>query len=230
MTALTEYRIRQKIVRATHIVADQGLVRSSDGNISVRLDDERLLVTPSGIYKMAMEPDDPVVVNYDGETLSAKEGLKPTSELGMHLEVYRQRPDVRAVIHAHPPYATALTIAGISFPTDYVPEVLVGLGAVPTAEYATPGTPALGESIRELIKTNNSVLLSNHGALTVGETIEEALITMERLEHAAYTYYIAKMLGEPKALPKDELDKLHEVGEKINLLRKQYHNLMACQK
>jgi len=215
---ITEYRLRQKIVRATHIVADQGLVRSSDGNISARLDEERLLVTPSGIYKMAMEPDDPIVVNYAGETLAAKDGLKPTSEIGMHLEVYRQRPDVRAVIHAHPPYATALTIAGMPFPTDFVPEVLVGLGAVPTAEYATPGTPALGESIRELIKTNNSVLLSNHGAIAVGKTIEEALITMERLEHAAYTYYIAKMLGEPQPLPKTELEKLHTIGDRVRKL------------
>lgn len=215
MPVLTEYRLRQKIVRATQIVADQGLVRSSDGNISVRLDDDRFLVTPSGIYKMAMEPDDPVVVNGAGETLSAKDDLKPTSELGMHLEVYRQRPDVRAVIHAHPPYATALTIAGIPFPTDYVPEVLVGLGAVPTAEYATPGTPALGESIRELIKTHNSILLSNHGALTVGKTIEEALITMERLEHAAYTYYIARMLGEPHPLPQAELLKLQAFGHQM---------------
>jgi len=218
MPIITEYRLRQKIVRATHIVADQGLVRSSDGNISVRLDDDRFLVTPSGIYKMAMEPDDPVVVNSKGETLSGKDDLKPTSELGMHLEVYRQRPDVNAVIHAHPPYATALTIAGIPFPTDFVAEVLVGLGEVPTADYATPGTPALGESIRELIKIHNSILLSNHGAISVGKTIEEALITMERLEHAAYTYYIAQMLGEPRPLPKAELEKLHAIGDRTREL------------
>lgn len=123
----------------------------------MHLDDDHFLVTPSSIYKMVMEPDDPVVVNGEGETLSAKEGLKPTSELGMHLEVYRQHPDVRAVLHAHPPYATALTIAGLPFSADYAPEVLVGLGAVPTAEYTTP---ALGESICELIKTHNSILLS----------------------------------------------------------------------
>ena len=215
---ITEYRLRQKIVRATHIVADQGLVRSSDGNISVRLVEDCFLVTPSGIYKMAMEPDDPVVVNGKGEVIAAKDDLKPTSEMDMHLEVYRQRPDVRAVIHAHPPYATALTIAGIPFPTDFVPEVLVGLGEVPTAAYATPGTPALGESIRELIKTHNSVLLSNHGAIAVGKSIAEALITMERLEHAAYTYYIAQMLGEPRPLPKTELEKLHAIGGKARKL------------
>ncbi len=215
MKRLTEDQIRQKIARTTHIVVEQGLARSSDGNISARLDDERVLVTPSGVYKMDMMPEDPVMVDYAGQTLAAKEGLKPTSELGMHLEIYRQRPDVRAVIHAHPPYATALTLVGIPFPTDYIPEVLFALGTVPTADYATPGTPALGESIRELIKTNNCILLSNHGAVTVGKTIEEALIAIERLEHAAFTYYIAKTLGEPRALPKAELSMLYELGAEM---------------
>ena len=109
----------------TRIVADQGLIRSSDGNISVRLDEDRFLVTPSGLYKMAMEMDDPIVVNHQGEVLAGKPGLKPTSEMQMHLEAYRQRPDIKAVLHAHPPYATALTITRLPFPTDFLPEVLI---------------------------------------------------------------------------------------------------------
>jgi len=212
---LNEYRLRQEIVRVTRIVANQGLVRSSDGNISLRMDKDRYLVTPSGLYKMSMEPDDPLVVNSQGEVLVGKPGLKPTSELNMHLEAYRQRPDINAVLHAHPPYATALTIAGLPFPTDFLPEVLIALGEVPTAAYGTPGTPQLGESIREHIKYHNSVILSHHGSITLGTTLEETLIALERLEHAAYTYFLAQELGTPIPLPDDELERLRKIGTKI---------------
>jgi L-fuculose-phosphate aldolase len=109
MTSLNEYRFRQEIIRVTRIVANQGLIRSSDGNISVRLDDSRFLVTPSGLYKMTMELDDPIIVDPTGKIIEGKAGLKPTSEVDMHLEAYHQRPEINAVLHAHPPYATALT-------------------------------------------------------------------------------------------------------------------------
>ena len=215
MNTLNEYRLRQEIIRVTRIVANQGLIRSSDGNISVRLNEDRFLVTPSGLYKMSMEPDDPIVVDESGKVIEGKPGLKPTSEVGMHLEAYRQRPDINAVLHAHPPYATALTIAGIPFPTDILPEVLIALGDVPTAPYATPGTRSLAESIQEPIKNHNAVLLSNHGSITVGKTLEEALIALERLEHAAYTFHLAQELGGLNPIPKDELARLREIGNRI---------------
>jgi L-fuculose-phosphate aldolase len=215
MTALHEYYVRQEIIRVTRIVANQGLIRSSDGNISVRLEADRFLVTPSGLYKMSMEPDDPIVVDSAGQVIEGKPGLKPTSEVGMHLEVYRQRPDVNAVLHAHPPYATALTIAGLPFPTDLLPEVLIALGEVPTASYATPGTPALAESIQAPIQNHNAVMLSNHGSITVGQTLEEALIALELLEHAAYTYHLACALGELNPIPNNELARLREIGHRI---------------
>ena len=158
MTVFNEYQLRQEMIRVTRIVANQGLIRSSDGNLSVRLDENRFLMTPSGLYKMSMEPDDPIVVNEKGEVLVGKPGLKPTSEINMHLEAFRQRPDINAVLHAHPPYATALTIAGLPFPTDYLPEVLIALGDVPIAKYGTPGTPALAESIQKFIKDHNAVI------------------------------------------------------------------------
>ena len=213
MDMFNEYRLRQEIVRVTRIAADQGLIRSSDGNLSVRLDENRYLVTPSGLHKMSMEPDDPVVVDQHGEVLVGKPGLRPTTELPMHLEAYRQRPDILAVLHAHPPYATALTIAGLPFPTDFLPEVLIALGEVPTVPYATPGTAELADSIREQIRTHNSVLLSNHGSISVGRTLEETLIALERLEHAAYTFHLARALGEPQALSGRELAKLRAVGD-----------------
>ena len=211
---LSEYQLRNEIVRVTRIVATQGLIRSSDGNISVRLDNDRFLVTPSGLYKMAMEPDDPIIVNQHGDVLINKPGLKPSSEIGMHLEAYRQRPDVNAVLHAHPPYATALTIAGLPFPTNLLPEVLIALGDVPTAPYATPGTRALADSIQMLICDHNAILLGHHGSITVGHTLEDALIGLERLEHAAYTFHLAKSLGEPISLPEDELTRLRVIGNR----------------
>jgi L-fuculose-phosphate aldolase len=179
------------------------------------LTENSYLVTPSGLYKMAMEPDDPLIVDPQGAVLSGKPGLKPTSEVNMHLEVYRQRPDVNAVLHAHPPYATALTIAGIPFPTDLLPEVLIALGDVPTAPYATPGTPALAESIRTLILGHNAILLGNHGSISVGHSLEEALIGLERMEHAAYTNHLAKALGDPIPLPDDELSHLRKIGNRF---------------
>lgn len=215
MTAFNEYQLRQEITRVTRIVANQGLIRSSDGNLSVRLDEKRFLVTPSGLYKMSMEPDDPIIVNEKGEVLIGKPDYKPTSEIKMHLEAYHQRPDIDAVLHAHPPYTTALTIAGIQFPTDYLPEVLIALGDVPIAKYGTPGTPDLAKSIRELVKDHNAIILSHHGSITVGKTLEEALIALERLEHAAYTYYLAHNLGKPIPLPEKELEHLRDIGKQI---------------
>lgn len=211
-TPMSEAELREEIIRVTRIVADQGLARSSDGNISIRLDPERLLVTPRGFYKMAMEPDDLVVVDRQGRLLEAKEGLRPTSELSMHLEAHRQRPDINAVLHAHPPFATALTIAGLPFPTDYIPEVLLVLGPVPTVPYARPRTRDLALSIQEAIRTHDNVLLSHHGSISVAKTLGKALINLERLEHAAYTYYLARGYGEPLPLPGDELAKLAELG------------------
>jgi len=215
-TYVSEYQLRQEMIRVTRIVANHGLIRSSDGNLSVRLDETHFLMTPSGLYKMSMEPDDPIVVNQEGEVLIGKPGLKPTSEINMHLEAFRQRTDINAVLHAHPPYATALTIAGLPFPTDYLPEVLIALGDVPVAQYGTPGTLALVESIRELIKDHNAVILSHHGSITVGNNLEEALVALERLEHAAYTYYLAYNLSTPIPLPDKELNHLRDISNRIH--------------
>ncbi len=176
---------RKEIVYTNRVCVENGLIRSSDGNISIRLDDEHFLVTPSGLYKRRLKPKQLLIVNSEGEVIKGKGTVKPSSELLMHLEAYRQREDIGAVLHAHPPYSTALTIAGIPFPTNIVPEVLALLGEVPIVSYAIPGTQDLALSISDPIKNHNAVLLSNHGSLTVGETLEEALINLERMELAA---------------------------------------------
>jgi L-fuculose-phosphate aldolase len=161
-----------------------------------------------------MREEDLVVVDGEGQTVEAKPGLSPTSEVLMHLEAYRERPDIHAVLHAHPPYATALTIAGVPFPLDLIPEALIGLGSVPVAPYATPGTRELAESIRGLLAGTNAILLDHHGSLTVGRTLEEALIALERMEHTAHTWFLAKAAGDIRPLPADEIARLAEIGRK----------------
>ena len=184
------------------------MIRSSDGNISTRLDNELFLITPSGMYKKRLKPEHLLIVNWEGDKLKGKRDLQPTSEILMHLEAYRQREDIRAVLHAHPPYSTALTIAGIPFPSDIIPEVLIALREVPTVPYATPGTLDLALSIREPIKTHNAILLKNHGSLTVGKTLEGALLALERMELAAQMYYLASNLGKVNPLPEAGLKHL----------------------
>jgi L-fuculose-phosphate aldolase len=211
-----EPALRNELIRVNSILTERGLIRSSDGNISVRLEDALLLITPSGVYKGGMSPDDLIVIDMDGKVHQARTGLRPTTETLMHLEVYRQRPDINAVIHAHPPFSTALTIAGKPFPVEYIPEVLVGLGDIPTAAYATPGTQGLADSIHELIRSHDCILLSHHGSLNAGGNLEEALIALERMEHAAYTLWVSQIFGTPIPLPSVELENLRRIGNPLH--------------
>ncbi len=219
MTEEKERSLRNELIRVNRVVAERGLIRSSDGNISVRLDQNSLLITPSGVYKSWMAPEDLIVMNMDGTVVQAGGGLRPTSETLMHLEVYRRRADVQAVIHAHPPFSTALTISGKPFPVDLIPEVLIALGDVPTATYSTPGTQEMTDSIHELILSHNCLLLSHHGSLTVGSTLVEALIALERMEHAAYTFWISQAFGLPIPLSPENLDTLREIGDQVRSMR-----------
>lgn len=203
-----EKQYRKQIVYTNRVCVESGLIRSSDGNISVRMAADRILVTPSGLYKRRLKPRQVLVVNRSGALVSGEGQLEPSSELLMHLEAYRQREDIHAVLHAHPPYATALTIAGIPFPVNIVPEVISLVGEVATAPYATPGTQELAQSVSEPIKTHLAVLLSNHGSLTVGATLEQALITLERIELAAQLYFLAYNLGKINPLPEEEVSRL----------------------
>ena len=187
------------------------MIRSSDGNISIRLDTDRFLITPSGLYKRYLKRGQILIVNSKGELIHGKGDLKPSSELLMHMEAYRQREDIAAVLHAHPPYSTALTLAGIPFPENIVPEILALLGEVATAPYAIPGTKALAKSISGPIKTHDAILLSNHGCLTVGRTLEQALIALERMEFAAHLYYLANNLGKIIPLPEAEIKRLKDL-------------------
>jgi L-fuculose-phosphate aldolase len=177
-------------------LAAQGLIAGRDGNLSVRLGADRVLVTPSGLLKSLVTAADMVEVDLAGK-LRRRTTRKPTSELDLHLRILRSRPDVQAVVHAHPPFATAFAVAGQEIPGNLLPELIFVVGPVPLVPFGMPGTPELGERIVPYIeaKRHQALLLANHGAVTLGRTLDEAWIRMESLEHAARIIALARGLG-----------------------------------
>jgi len=209
----TEAELRQAIVETGRIASAEGLLVANDGNISVRLNDGLVLITPSGLNKGRMAPEDLLVIDGEGRVVkpAGDPALQPTSECPMHLEVYRQRPDIRAVLHAHPPYATALTVAGKELRSDVLPEVIILLGEIPTTAFALPSSPENATAIRELIVNHDALLIRQHGSLTVGQHLDEALINLERLEHIARVQWLAEALGHITPLPAEMLPRLWEM-------------------
>ncbi len=198
---------RKEIVYWSKKVQEYGFVSVTDGNLSIRLDEDRVMITPSGLPKGEMELESPIIIDMNGSKLEG--GGKPSSEGKLHLEVFHLRPDVRAVIHAHPPKCIAFTVAGLPIDTCLLPEVVVTLGAIPTSNYATPTTEEVPESIRPHIAKSNAVMMARHGSLTVGNTLQEAFRLLEKMEHCASITLYAKMLGGPVPFSREELDKLY---------------------
>jgi L-fuculose-phosphate aldolase len=205
-----EIGLRSEMVQVCRALYRRQLLAATDGNLSVREAEETLLTTPSGVNKGFIRPEDILLVDLSGRVL--KGAGKPTTELLLHVEVYNQRPDVRAVIHAHPPVATAFTIAGVSLAEGILPEVVLSLGAIPTAPYATTGTPEMAAAVRELLPYYDAILLEQHGALTMGQSLWEAYNRMEKVEHAAWTVWLARQLGQARTLPGAEVAKLTQSG------------------
>ena len=178
-----EEQARADIVEVGRRLWERGFVASNDGNISVRLDDSRLITTPKSVSKGFMTPDMMVVTDLDGKRLSGER--EPSSELKMHLEVYRNRPDARAVVHAHPPTATGFAVAGIALDRAVLAEVITTLGSIPIAQYATPSTEELPAAVRKYVKAHDGLLLANHGALALAGDVMSAYYRMETIEHFA---------------------------------------------
>lgn len=202
----TEEQIRADIVECGRRLWHRGYVASNDGNISVRLDDRRLVTTPKSVSKGFMTPDMMVVTDYEGKKLAGERD--PSSELKMHLEVYRNRPDVGAVVHAHPPTATGFAVAGIPLDRAVLAEVITTLGSIPIAEYATPSTEELPAAVRRYIKAHDGLLLANHGALAVAADLFAAYYRMETIEHFATISLVARTLGRENLLSRGEVDRL----------------------
>jgi L-fuculose-phosphate aldolase len=201
-----EEQLRAEIVEVGRRMNARGYVASNDGNISARLDETRLLTTPKSVPKGFMTPDMMVVVGYGGEKLAGDRD--PSSELPMHLEIYRNRPDVNAVVHAHPPIATGFAVAGIPLTKAVLAEVITTLGSIPIAEYGTPSTEELPAAVRKYIKAHDGMLLANHGAVTCGKDIFSAYYKMETIEHFAKISFVARMLGREHLISREEVERL----------------------
>ena len=207
--------LRQDIVKIGKLVFDKGWIAANDGNISVRLDDDAVLCTPTAVCKGMMSPEDLIVCDMDGVK---REGSRErTSEIAMHLTIYRMRPDIRSVLHAHPPVATGFAAAGRALNVALLPEVVIGLGSVPLAEYGLPGTPALTDGMLPYIPKYDAILMANHGAVCYGVDVHQAYFRMETVEHFARIMFVAEMLGGARALPREEVRKLFESRARYNV-------------
>ena len=206
MATRAEEQIRADMVEAGRRLYARAYVASNDGNISARLDDHRIVTTPKSVSKGFMTPDMMVVVDYDGKKITGDRDA--STELPMHLEVYRNRPDVGAVCHAHPPLATGFAVAGIPLTRAVLAEVITTLGSIPIAEYGTPSTAELPEAVRKYIKAHDGMLLANHGAVTCGPNVMAAYYKMETIEHFAKISLVARLLGGENLISRGEVERL----------------------
>ena len=220
----TEYELRELLCHVGRLMYSQGYVDGTAGNISVRLAEDRILMSPSGLATGFLKTAQLIVVNLAGERVGqpteANTSLRPTSESAMHLECYRQRDDVNAVVHAHPPTAVALTLAGFDFQQCIIPEMVVLLGMVPTAPYSTPSSQENSDAITNLIREHDAIMLSNHGSLTVAKSLWDAYLMLESLEHGATILHRALQLsGNLNPIPTEQIQKLVAYREQFGLLR-----------
>jgi L-fuculose-phosphate aldolase len=201
-------QIRHDIVEVGRRLWQRGFVASNDGNISVRIGPDRLMMTPASVSKGFMSAEMMVVTDLAGRVVEAAPGRKPSSEALMHLAAYRQRPDVGAVVHAHPPLATGFAVAGIPLDRAVLAEVVTTLGSIPIAEYGTPSTPELAATVEPYLKSHDGLLLANHGALALGKDLFAAYYKMETIEHFARISLVARMLGREHLLSREEVIRL----------------------
>ena len=204
-----EERARADIVEVGRRLHERAYVASNDGNISIRLDENRLLTTPKGVSKGFMTPDMLVTTNLEGKKLTGERD--PSSELLMHLAVYQNRPEVKAVVHAHPPTATGFAVAGIALDRAVLAEVVTTLGSIPIADYGTPSTSELADAVSRYIKAHDGLLLANHGALTIAEELFAAYYKMETIEHFARISLVARTLGGERMLSREEVMRLQDL-------------------
>ncbi|MGI8812906.1 MAG: class II aldolase/adducin family protein [Pyrinomonadaceae bacterium] len=212
---MNELEARKLICEIGRLLYDRSYVVSSDGNVSVRIGEDRILATPTMTCKGRMTEDSLAVTDMDGKPLTDK---KASSELSMHLLIYKERPDIKAVCHAHPPHGTAFAVAGLAIDKPILSEVILTLGCVPLTDYGTPSTDELTQAMRPFIKHHNALLMANHGAVAYGEDLWQAFDRLETLEHTAKIAILAKALGGATDLPADAIEKLINIREKAGYL------------
>jgi L-fuculose-phosphate aldolase len=202
----SERQYRREMVLFGQMLHQRGYVAATDGNLSARLDDNRIVVTPTGMSKSMLRASDMVVVDLEGRRLAGNRNV--SSELAMHLLIYRLRPDVKGIVHAHPPTATGFAAAGLPLNQPLVCEVVIGLGSIPLAKYATPGTPELSDALEPLVPQYDAILMSNHGVVAYADTLHHAYMKMETVEHFAQIALVTHLLGRQQPLEGEDLEKL----------------------
>ena len=212
---MSPYEIKKQICEVGHKIYDKGFVAANDGNISVKVNDNEYYCTPTGVSKGALTPD--MIIKVDGQGRKLEGTLNPSSEIKMHMRVYQKRPDVGAVVHAHPPVATAFTVANVPLDQYILPEAVLTIGTIPTCEYGTPSTMEIPDSLDPYLQNHDAFLLKNHGALTVGNTLTKAFFLMEEVEFNAKICKFARELGGVDEIPCEQLEKLMELRKKMNI-------------
>jgi L-fuculose-phosphate aldolase len=212
---MDEQTARREIVRVGRLMYERSYVVSSDGNVSVRLDDGRVVATPTQTNKGRMTEDSLALTDLEGRALNDR---RASSELAMHLLIYRERPDVRSVCHAHPPHGSAFAVAGLAIDQPILSEVILTLGCVPLAEYGTPSTDELTANMRPLVRNHNALLMANHGAVAYGADLWQAFDRLETLEHTAKIAILSRVLGGARNLPPDSIEKLIDIRERAGYL------------
>ena len=220
-TASKEAALRAEIIQVGQHLYQKEFIVSGDGNISARLDDKHFLCTPSGLCKGMMRPEELLIIDINGNRVDTpntfNKNLRPTSEMAMHLEVYKNRPDAKAVVHAHPPTAVALSIANISLAECMLPEVIVTLGLIKMTPYSTPSSEENATAIRNAIKTHDAILLQRHGSLTVGASPMQAFHRTETIEQIAHITFMANLMGGGEPLPAHQVEKLLAQRDNLGL-------------
>ncbi len=222
-----EYELKQQICEIGKRIYNRNMVAANDGNISVKLNDNEFLCTPTGVSKGFMTPEYICKVDAQGNVIQANKGFKPSSEIKMHMRVYQKRPDVGAVVHAHPTFATAFAIAGIPLTQPIMPEAVIALGCVPIAEYGTPSTMEIPDNVEKYLPYYDAVLLESHGALAYSTDLLAAYHKMESLEFYAELLYKSRALGGPKEFDKKTIEKLYEIRRQMGLPGKHPADLCA---
>ncbi len=222
---VSEYEIKKQICDIGKRIYDRGMVAANDGNISVKISDNEFLCTPTGVSKGFMTPDYICKVDAEGNVIQANKGFKPSSEIKMHMRVYKERPDVKSVVHAHPMYGTAFAIAGIPLTQPIMPEAVIALGCVPIAEYGTPSTVEIPDAISKYLQHFDALLLENHGALAYSDSLLAAYHKMESLEFYAQLLFLSKQLGGPKELNNSQVERLYEIRRQFGMKGKHPANV-----
>jgi len=212
-----EYAIKKEMCEIGKRVYERGMVAANDGNFSVKLNENEFLCTPTGVSKGFMTPEYICKVDAEGNVIQANRGFKPSSEIKMHMRVYKERPDVKSVVHAHPLYATTFAIAGIPLTQPIMPEAVIALGCVPIAKYGTPSTMEIPDAVSEHLQYFDAVLLENHGALAYSVSLLDAYHKMESLEFYAQLLYQSRMIGGPQELTQEQVEKLYDIRRQFGL-------------